>query len=89
MSHAVIVWCLRLCTIGYSIFVCQKTLCIRFACLAGPRCAGHRSKAQVDHLAQNGAVNLAAAPEPEPYAMMLAGIGLVFGIARRRRRVRA
>ena len=38
--------------------------------------------------AQNGAVNLAAVPEPETYAMMLAGIGLVFGIARRRRRVR-
>ncbi len=26
---------------------------------------------------------------PETYAMMLAGIGLVFGIARRRRQVRA
>jgi hypothetical protein len=38
--------------------------------------------------AQNGAVNLAAiaaVPEPETYAMMLAGVGLVFGIARRRR----
>ena len=35
--------------------------------------------------AQNGAINLAAVPEPETYVMMLAGIGLVFGIARRRR----
>jgi hypothetical protein len=41
--------------------------------------------------AQNGAVNLAAlapVPEPETYAMMLAGLGMVFGIARRRRRAR-
>jgi hypothetical protein len=41
--------------------------------------------------AQNGAVNLAAiapVPEPETYAMMLAGLGMVFGIARRRRKAR-
>ncbi len=39
--------------------------------------------------AQNGAVNLAAVaavPEPETFAMLLAGLGLVFGVARRRRR---
>ncbi len=37
--------------------------------------------------AQNGAVNLAAAvPEPETYTLMLAGIGLLFGSARLRRR---
>ena len=39
--------------------------------------------------AQNGAVNLAAVaavPEPETVAMLLAGLGLVFGVARRRRR---
>ncbi len=39
--------------------------------------------------AQNGAVNLAAVaavPEPETYALMLAGLGLVVGIARRRSR---
>ena len=38
--------------------------------------------------AQNGAVNLAAiaaVPEPDTYALLLAGIGLVVGIARRRR----
>jgi PEP-CTERM motif len=35
---------------------------------------------------QNGAVNLiAAVPEPESYAMLLAGLGLVAGIVRRRR----
>lgn len=42
--------------------------------------------------AQNGAVNLGAVlapvPEPETYAMMLAGLGMVFGIARRRRKAR-
>ena len=30
-------------------------------------------------------VTVSAIPEPETYAMMLAGVGLVFGIARRRR----
>ncbi|MDP3126696.1 MAG: PEPxxWA-CTERM sorting domain-containing protein, partial [Thiobacillus sp.] len=36
--------------------------------------------------AQNGAVNLAAAvPEPETYAMLLAGLGLVGAAVRRRK----
>jgi hypothetical protein len=35
--------------------------------------------------AQNGAANIAAVPEPETYAMLLAGLGLVFGLSRRRR----
>ena len=39
--------------------------------------------------AQNGAANLVAAPavvpEPETWAMLLAGLGVVFGISRRRR----
>ena len=42
--------------------------------------------------AQNGAVNLVAiapVPEPETYAMLLAGLGLVAGMVRRRRRSRA
>lgn len=34
--------------------------------------------------AQNGAVNLGAVPEPETYAMLLAGLGLVGFVARRR-----
>jgi hypothetical protein len=42
--------------------------------------------------AQNGGVNVAAllapVPEPETWAMMLAGLGMVFGIARRRRQSR-
>jgi hypothetical protein len=39
--------------------------------------------------AQNGAVNLAAVaavPEPETYAMLLAGLGLMAGIVRRRQK---
>lgn len=39
--------------------------------------------------AQNGAVNLAAiapVPEPQTYALLLAGLGLVAGVVRRRRR---
>lgn len=38
--------------------------------------------------AQNGAVNLAAiaaVPKPETYAMLLAGLGLIGAVARRRR----
>jgi hypothetical protein len=36
--------------------------------------------------AQNAAVNLAAVPEPETYAMLLAGLGLVGFVVRRRNR---
>jgi len=41
--------------------------------------------------AQNGAANfnVAAVPEPETYALMLAGLGMVLTLARRRRRTRA
>ncbi len=41
--------------------------------------------------AQNGAANfnLAAVPEPETYALMLAGLGMVLTLARRRRHTRA
>jgi hypothetical protein len=39
--------------------------------------------------AQNGAVNLAAVPEPETYVMMLAGLGLVGVAARRRKHAKA
>jgi hypothetical protein len=36
--------------------------------------------------AQNGAANLAvlAVPEPQTYAMLMAGLGVVFGVSRRR-----
>lgn len=39
--------------------------------------------------AQNGAANLAAVPEPETVAMMIAGLGLLAGVSRRRSSMRS
>jgi hypothetical protein len=41
-----------------------------------------------EQIAGFNALQAAPVPEPETYAMMLAGLGMVFGIARRRRKVR-
>jgi hypothetical protein len=38
---------------------------------------------------QHGVVEISAVPEPETYALMLAGLGLIGGIARRRAKKRA
>jgi autotransporter family porin len=44
-----------------------------------------RSKLDFSHLATDGSVNVTAVPEPETYAMLLAGLGLMGFIVRRRR----
>lgn len=44
-----------------------------------------RSRLDFSHLATNGVVSVTAVPEPETYAMFLAGLGMLGVVARRRR----
>lgn len=44
-----------------------------------------RSRLDFSHLATNGVVSVTAVPEPETYAMFMAGLGLLGAVARRRR----
>jgi T5SS/PEP-CTERM-associated repeat protein len=45
-----------------------------------------RRRLDFSRLAANGSVSVTAVPEPETYAMLLAGLGLMGALARRRRR---